>query len=73
MFDIDPKIETITRDDGGMIFKYHDGSELKYTADFMQFTNKYGDIEMIDLNGLQYIQAERPTYEELYEHWLKTK
>lgn len=73
MFDIEPKIKTVTRDDEGMIFKYTNGSELKFTQDFLQFTNKYGDTEIIDLNGLQYTQAERPTYDELYEHWLKTK
>ena len=73
MFDVDSKIEHITHDEEGMIFKYHDGSELKFTENFLQFTNKYGDVEIIDKHILQYTRTERPTYEELYEHWLKTK
>lgn len=73
MFDIDSKIETVTRDDEGMIFRYHDGSELKITEHFMQFTNQYGDVEIVDSKSYQYLPTERPTYDELYEHWLKTK
>ena len=73
MYYIDSHLETVTHDDKGIIFKYHDGSELKYTEDYIQFTNKYGDVEIINLNGLQYYRAYRPTYDELYEHWLKTK
>jgi hypothetical protein len=73
MFDIDSKIETVTRDDEGIIFRYHDGSELKFTERFVQFTNKYGDVQIVDANSYQYMLTERPTYDELYEHWLKTK
>ncbi len=73
MFYIGSEIETVTHDDEGIIFKYHDGSELKYAEHFVQFTNKYGDVEIVDAKSYQYLPTERPTYEELYEHWLKTK
>lgn len=73
MFNIDAKIFSIARDDNGMIFKYTDGSLLKYTADYIEYTNKYGDVTIIDQKSFQFSQAERPTYDELFEHWLKTK
>jgi hypothetical protein len=63
----------IDADDEGIVIKYRDGSQLKYTADYVQLTNKYGDVEIIDSNNYQYLPTERPTYDELYEHWLKTK
>jgi hypothetical protein len=60
-------------DNESIIIKYKDSSQLKYAADYVQFTNKYGDVEMFDADSYQYLPAERPTYDELYEHWLKTK
>lgn len=73
MFNADSRIYSIARDDDGMIFKYTDGSLLKHTEDHIEYTNKYGDVTMMDQKSFQYSQAERPTYDELYEHWLKTK
>lgn len=73
MFDIDSKIEDVTIDDEGVTLKHHDGSEVKVTEYFIQFINKYGDMEIIDTSSYQYRRADRPTYDELYEHWLKTK
>ena len=73
MFYIGSEIEIVIHDDEGIIFKYRDGSELKYAEYFTQFTNKYGDVEIVDSKSYQYRPTERPTYDELYEHWLKIK
>ena len=60
-------------DNESIIITYKDGSQLKYAADYVQFTNKYGDVEILDADSYQYLPTKRPTYDELYEHWLKTK
>lgn len=73
MFYIDSKPEALRLDDDGIIVVYQDGSQLKFTDEFVHFTNKYGDIEIIDSESYWHLRAERPTYDELYEHWLKTK
>lgn len=73
MFNIDSKPESVILGKEGVIIRYHDGSELKFTEKHIRFTNKYGDVETIDSKIYQYSQVERPTYDELYEHWLKTK
>lgn len=73
MFNTDAKICAINSDYNGIVLKYTDGSLLKYTADYIEYTNKYGDVTTMDYKSFRYSQTERPTYDELYEHWLKTK
>ena len=73
MYYINSPMYNIVVNDEGIIFKYSDGSQLKYTESYIEFTNKYGDVTKVDSQLYQHSQAKRPTYDELYEHWLKTK
>ena len=75
MFNIDSKPVSFTLCDGGCIIQYEDGSEIKFMEHYTMFKNKYGDrvYDATRCRCFQYIPADRPTYDELYEHWLKTK
>ena len=72
-FNIDSKPESIMLDNEGFIFAYQDGSKLKITEEFVQFTNKYGDVDIMDSKNYWNIPTHLPTYNELYEYWLRTK
>lgn len=45
---------------------------IKITNEGLHMINKYGDTLIADDKGYS-CQFNSPTYEELYEHWLKTK
>ena len=73
MFTIDSQPASLMLCDDGYIIRYQDGSEIQFAEHYTLFTNKYGDKEYVGPRCYQYIPTERPTYDELYEHWLKTK
>ena len=59
-------------DDGGFVFVGVDGFEIKITSKTIFFKDKYGNTTTVGDAMLQHKQNS-PTYDELYEHWLKTK
>ena len=73
MLNINSKPTSLTLCDDGYIVQYQDGSEIKFAEHYIMFKNKYGDKEYAGSRCYQYMPAERPTYDALYEHWLKTK
>ena len=58
--------------DGSFVLIGIDGHWMKISSDGLSFRDKYGNVTTIDGAILQYKQNS-PTYDELYEHWLKTK
>ena len=73
MFNIDSVPEAVMLYDEGYIVVYRDGSRLKITEGLVSLTNKYGDVETMASQIYWNMPSDRPTYDELYEHWLKTK
>lgn len=58
-------------EDGNMVITNSNGS-IKITPNNVYLIDKYGNILRFDEAKLIY-QQNSPTYDELYEHWLKTK
>ena len=58
-------------EDGNMVITKYNG-KIKITPNNIYIKDKYGNILRFDEAKLIY-QQNSPTYDELYEHWLKTK
>lgn len=58
-------------EDGNIIITKTDGT-IKITPDNVYMIDKYGNTLVIDDIRVTH-QQNSPTYDELYEHWLKTK
>lgn len=58
--------------DGLVIGMRPDGSYMKMTKTDLYFVDRYGNEECLSDFGVMYKQNS-PTYDELYNHWLKTK
>lgn len=58
-------------EDGNMVLTKYNG-KIKITPNNIYIKDKYGNILKFDEAKLIY-QQNSPTYDELYEHWLKTK
>lgn len=58
--------------DGSFILRGIDGLQLRICNEGLFFIDKYGNTTTIDDVMLRYKQSS-PTYDELYEYWLKTK
>ena len=56
---------------GNMVLTKYNG-KIKITPNNIYIKDKYGNILRFDEAKLIY-QQNSPTYDELYEHWLKTK
>ena len=59
-------------EDGALVFKSTDGAAIRITNEDLYFIDKYGnETSMVD-TFLKF-DKNAPSYEELYDHWLKTK
>lgn len=60
------------KEDKCIILKGDDGREVYISEDKMITKDKYGDVVAYS-DGTVCYKQNSPTYDELYEHWLKTK
>lgn len=59
-------------EDGAIVFKSTDGATIRITNKDLYFIDKYGnEMSMGDFKIS--LKSNTPSYEELYNHWLKTK
>lgn len=70
---MDSKINRIACDSDNIIVNYMNGSILIVTPDCTRMVDKYGNECMFNAQGNVYYEYNSPTYDELYEHCLKTK
>ena len=59
-------------EDGTIWFKTIDGISIRITNEDLYFIDKYGNETHIKGNNISF-KRNTPSYEELYDHWLKTK
>ena len=59
-------------EDGTIWFKAIDGISIRITNEDLYFIDKYGNETYIKGNNISF-KRNTPSYEELYDHWLKTK
>lgn len=65
-------IQYITYDKDGRLTAVNEHGQIVFTSDDTWMVNRYGNVVTInDINTM--FQRNSPTYEKLYEHWLKTK
>lgn len=57
---------------GSYIFQNADGRMIQIAPDDLYMTDKYGNTTSLTNLGLTYKQ-QYPSYDELYEYWIKTK
>ena len=58
-------------DDGSFVWR-GENTSMRLTNEDLYIIDKYGnEMSMTDINAS--FRFNSPTYEELYEHWLKTK
>ena len=70
---VDSKINRMTYDNNDFAIHYANGSVLTVNKEYTHFSDKYGNECMYNVQGNILYQQNSPTYDELYEHWLKTK
>lgn len=61
-----------SKEDKGIILKSDDGRVIFISEDKIFAIDKYGNV-MKYSDGFIHYKQNSPTYDELYEHWLKTK
>ena len=70
--DVCGKDETFGWDENGNIIITKPDGTIKITPDSLYMIDKYGNVlTMDDVKAI--FQQNSSTYDELYEHWLKTK
>ena len=67
------KINRITFDDNVFTVNYVNGSVLTISKDCTRSVDRYGNEYIYNDQGALFYQYNFPTYDELYENWLKTK
>lgn len=67
------KIKHMTYDGYSFTINYVNGSILMVNQDFTRFVDRYGNECGYNAQGNIFYEDNSPTYDELYEHWLKTK
>ena len=60
-------------EDKYIILKSNDGREHIISKEKITVTDKYGDIMIVYSDGAICYRPNSPTYDELYEYWIKTK
>jgi hypothetical protein len=65
-------IQYINWDENGLLNVVSENGKIIFTNEDTHMVDKYGNT--FTINDLQAVyQRHSPTYDELYEHWLKTK
>ena len=59
-------------EDGALVFKSTDGTAIRITNEDLYFIDKHGNEMSIGDFKIS-LKSNMPSYEELYDHWLKTK
>ena len=59
-------------EDGAIVFKSTDGTVIRITNKDLYFIDKHGNEMSIGDFKIS-LKSNMPSYEELYDHWLKTK
>ena len=65
-------IQYINWDENGLLTAISEDGKIIFTNENTYMVDKYGNTLTIDDIKAVY-QRNSPTYDELYEHWLKTK
>ena len=65
-------IQYINWDENGLLTVVDENGKIMFTNEDVHMVDKYGNTFTIDSLKTMF-QRNSPTYDELYEHWLKTK